>query len=81
VPVKKADGVEAVLRKADRILDGWFRRGAGALRHQLDELQGGLQKLSTGLEKLEHDGKPAAKKARSASSTRKPSRPRKQKAA
>jgi hypothetical protein len=103
VPRKKADGVEAMLRRADRTLDGWFRRsrtttrqaavvfarllqrskrgGAGALRHQVDELQGGLEKLSTGLEKLEHDGKPAGKKARPASSTRKSSRPRKQKAA
>jgi TolA-binding protein len=101
---KKSDGVEAVLRKADRKLDDWFRqsrmttrqasivfgrflqrtkrRGAGALRQQLEGLQGGLEKLSTGLEKLEHDRKAAAKKTRpSSASTRKTPRSPKKKAA
>jgi hypothetical protein len=98
---KKADGVEAVLRTADRTLEQWFKQsrmtsrqatvvfarflkrakrgGAGALRQQVDGLQGGLKKLSTGLVKLERGGKSAAKKT-SAPTAKSPNR-RKKKAA
>ena len=78
----KKDSVEAVLRKADATVDQWFRRGAGALRQQVDELQVGLKKLSANLEQLEKRRKSAAAstKARPAT-TRKTSRTRRQKKA
>jgi hypothetical protein len=47
-----------------RFLTRARRQGAGALRHQLDDLQAGLQKLSKGLEQLERDGKAGAAKRR-----------------
>jgi hypothetical protein len=58
---KRTDGVEAVLRKADVTLEEWLRRSAGTLRQQVDGLQDGLKKLSTGLSKLERQAKPGAK--------------------
>ncbi|HVH64895.1 MAG TPA: hypothetical protein VM674_02580 [Candidatus Acidoferrum sp.] len=79
---KKNDSVEAVLRKADRTLDQWFRRGAGALRQQVDELQVGLRKLSSNLEQLEKRRKSAAASAKARSAAiRKTSRSRRQKKA
>jgi hypothetical protein len=80
----RADRVEAVLRHADATLERWFRRakkrGAGALRHQVDNLQAGLKKLSAGLERVEGDPKPApSKRATRPAIARKPSAPRKQK--
>jgi hypothetical protein len=89
----KKDGVEAVLRKADATLDQWFRRGAGALRQQIDELQDGLEKLSANLQQLEKSrksagsGKPersgstASPKRSRSTAPRKTVRPRRQKKA
>jgi hypothetical protein len=49
--------MEAMLRQADASLEKWFlgakQRGAGILRHRVDDLQAGLQKLSAGLEQVE----------------------------
>ena len=73
----KKDDVEAVLRKADATLDQWFRRGAGALRQQIDELQAGLKKLSGNLQSLEKRRKSTASSSRDQSASpapRKPSR-------
>lgn len=86
---RKAEGVEAVLRKADAALDDWFRQsrittrqaskafarflerskrqGAGALRHQVEGLQAGLEKLSTELHELERAPRRASSKSRAAS--------------
>lgn len=51
--------MEAMLRQADANLEKWFRgakkRGAGILRQRIDDLQAGLKKLGTGLEKLEKE--------------------------
>lgn len=51
--------MEAILRQADASLEKWFvgakKRGAGMLRHRVDDLQAGLKKLSTGLEQLERE--------------------------
>jgi hypothetical protein len=51
--------MEAILRRADASLEKWFRgaktRGAGMLRHRVDDLQAGLKKLSTGLEQVERE--------------------------
>lgn len=81
------------MRKADATLDQWFRRGAGALRQQVDDLQVGLKKLSANLEQLERSrrstesGKaprPASKssgKRTHAAAPRKTARPRRQKKA
>lgn len=77
----KKDGVEAVLRQADRTLDQWFRRGAGALRQQVDDLQVGLKKLSTNLEQLEKRRKSAAAGTRTRSATTRKAAPRRQKKA
>jgi len=53
--------MEAMLRQADASLEKWFRgakkRGAGILRHRVDDLQAGLRKLSAGLEQLERERK------------------------
>jgi hypothetical protein len=49
--------MEAMLRQADASLEKWFRgakqRGAGILRHRVDDLQAGLRKLSAGLEQVQ----------------------------
>ena len=49
--------MEAMLRQADASLEKWFlgakKRGAGILRHRVDDLQAGLKKLSAGLQQLE----------------------------
>ena len=54
---KPADRVESLLRRADatlgRVLTRARTRGAGVLRQQIKGLQGGLKKLSGGLEELE----------------------------
>ena len=51
--------MEALLRQADASLEKWFRAakksGAGMLRQRVDDLQAGLKKLGTGLEKLEKE--------------------------
>jgi hypothetical protein len=51
--------MEAILRDADAAFEKWFRaakkRGAGVLRHRVDDLQAGLKKLSTGLEHVEKE--------------------------
>jgi len=51
--------MEAMLHQADASLESWFRaakqRGAGALRHRVEDLQAGLKKLSAGLEHLEKE--------------------------
>src|SRR5437879_10264045 len=57
----RADRVESALRRADASLEAWFRRGAGVVRQQVNRLQGRLRQVSTGLEELEKDPKPAAK--------------------
>lgn len=53
------DQMEAMLRQADASLEKWFRgakkRGAGILRHRVDDLQAGLKKLRTGLEHVEKE--------------------------
>ncbi|HEY9288943.1 MAG TPA: hypothetical protein VIT43_13075 [Candidatus Dormibacteraeota bacterium] len=96
---RKAEGVEAVLRKADAALDDWFRQskittrqaskafarflerskrqGAGALRHQVEGLQAGLEKLSTELHELERAPRRATPKRRRAASPRSASTTRK----
>jgi hypothetical protein len=54
---KRADGLEAVLREADATIETWFLRskrwGAAALRQRLDDLQGGLKRLSARLERVD----------------------------
>jgi outer membrane murein-binding lipoprotein Lpp len=55
-----------------RFLSRAKRQGAGALRHQLDDLQTGLKKLSAGLEQLERDGKAVQPSRRAASTSRQP---------
>jgi outer membrane murein-binding lipoprotein Lpp len=55
-----------------RFLSRAKRQGAGALRHQLDDLQTGLKKLSAGLEQLERDGKAMQPTRRAASTSRRP---------
>jgi hypothetical protein len=40
------------------------RQSAGALRHEVDDLQAGLKKLSTRLDSVEHDATAAPKKRR-----------------
>jgi len=56
---RSADRMEAMLRDADARLEKWFRgakkRSASILRHRVDDLQAGLKKVSTGLERLERD--------------------------
>jgi hypothetical protein len=51
--------MEAMLRQADASLEKWFRgakqRGAGIVRHRVDDLQEGLKKLSAGLEQVERE--------------------------
>ena len=71
----KKDDVEAVLRKADATLDQWFRRGAGALRQQIDELQAGLKKLSANLQRLEKTRKSSASSTRNQSASTAPRKP------
>lgn len=48
-----------MLRDADAALEKWFRgtkkRSAGILRQRVDDLQAGLKKLSTGLERVEKE--------------------------
>lgn len=69
----RADRVESALRRADATLEAWFRRAAGALRHPVKGLQGGLEQLSSGLEQIEKDGKPATTKRRTRpAATRRP---------
>jgi hypothetical protein len=77
------DRVESALRRADATLEAWFRRGAGVVRQQVNRLQGRLKQVSTGLEQLEKDPKPAAKTRRNrpASTRRASTRPRKTKKA
>jgi hypothetical protein len=82
----RADRVEAMLRHADATLETWFRRAktrsAVALRHGVDNLQGGLKKLSVKLEQAEGEPKPAPSKRRARPAiARKPSAPRKRKKA
>lgn len=45
-----------------RFLDRAKQRGAGALRHQVDDLQVGLKRLSAGLEQLERSHRAVAPK-------------------
>lgn len=84
---RETDGVEAVVRKADETLEDWIRRGARVLRQQVGSLQFGLKKVSTGLEQLEQERKPAAAKPTAAKPRRrvtvgrKPARSRKPKKA
>jgi hypothetical protein len=83
---KPADRVEAALRKADatlgRVLSKVRTRGAGALRQQIKGLQGGLKKLSAGLEQMEHDTPTSpAKRAEHPAAAPKPARARKPKKA
>lgn len=85
-PANRTDRVEAVLRRADATLESWFRRakkrGAGALRHQVDNLQAGLKKLSAELGQLEGEpGAAPSKRRKRPTVARKPSAPRKQKKA
>ena len=82
----RSDRVEAVLRHADATFERWFRRAkkrsAGALRHQVDNLQAGLKKLSAGLEQVEQGPKVApAKRATRPPISRKPASARKPKKA
>jgi hypothetical protein len=89
----KKDDVEAVLRKADATVDHWFRRGAGALRQQIDELQAGLKTLSANLQRMEKSRKsrpssdgnqsapPAPRKLTRSAAPRKAARPRRPKKA
>lgn len=48
-----------MLRDADAAFEKWFRgtkkRSAGILRQRVDDLQAGLKKLSTGLERVEKE--------------------------
>lgn len=60
----RTDRVESVLRRADAALEACFRRGAGVLRQQVKRWQGRLKRVTTGLEQLEKDPKPPAKKRR-----------------
>jgi hypothetical protein len=78
---RQTDGVEAVVRKADETLEDWLRRGARVLRQQVSSLQFGLKKVSTGLEQLERERKPATTKPRRVTVGRKPARSRKPKKA
>jgi hypothetical protein len=57
-----------------RFLGRATKRGAGALRRQVDDLQVGLKKLSTGLQEVERTGPVASPKA---AASRKPARSRK----
>ncbi|HEY4845946.1 MAG TPA: hypothetical protein VII89_09645 [Candidatus Dormibacteraeota bacterium] len=82
----RADRVEAVLRRADATLETWFlrakKRSAVTLRHGVDNLQGGLKKLSVKLEQIEGEPKPAPSKRRARPAiARKPAAPRKHKKA
>jgi hypothetical protein len=78
----RVDRVESALRRADATLEAWFRRAAGALRHPVKGLQGGLERLSSGLEQLEKDRKPATTKRRTRpAASRRPTRSRKPKKA
>ena len=81
---KPADRVESVLRRADailgRVLTKARTRGVGVLRQQINGLQGGLKKLSGGLEGLER--KPRAdspKRVERPATASKPARARKPK--
>ena len=81
---KPADRVESVLRRVDatlgRVLTRARTRGAGVLRQQINGLQGGLKKLSGGLEQLER--KPRAepsKRVERPATASKPARARKPK--
>jgi hypothetical protein len=51
-----------------RFLDRSTRQGAGVLRQQVDGLQAGLKKLSSGLEHVEKSRREAAKTGRATSS-------------
>ena len=76
----RTDRVESALRRADETLEAWFRRSAGVLRRQVTRLQGGLKQLSTGLEQLQKDPKPATTKRRARpAATKRAVRPRKAK--
>jgi hypothetical protein len=95
---QRADQMEALLRQADASLEKWLlgakTRGAGILRHRVDDLQAGLKKLSAGLQQLEGERAvtksdqpdraqkvtPSKRRARPAAA-RKPSAPRKPKKA
>ncbi len=65
VPRSSRDQMEAMLRQADASLEKWFRgakqRGAGILRHKVDDLQAGLKKLSAGLSQVERERAAAPK--------------------
>ena len=76
--------MESVLRRADailgRVLTKARTRGVGVLRQQINGLQGGLKKLSGGLEDLER--KPRAdspKRVERPATASKPARTRKPK--
>jgi hypothetical protein len=55
-------------RKASLSLAAFLRQAkgqsAGALRHEVDDLQSGLKKLSVRLDRVEHEASPAPKKPR-----------------
>ncbi len=54
---KTSSSLAALLRRAKR-------QSAGALRHQVNDLQAGLKKLSAGLDQVDHDASAAPKKRR-----------------
>jgi len=60
-----------------RFLDRTTRQGAGALRHQVDGLQAGLKKLSSGLEQVERESRKGAGRSGQATASPKPTAARK----
>ncbi len=54
---KASSSVAAFLRQAKG-------QSAGALRHEVDDLQAGLKKLSVRLDRVEHEASPASTKGR-----------------
>jgi hypothetical protein len=60
-----------------RFLERSKRQGAGALRHQVDGLQAGLEKLSSELQQLERAPRRATPKSRLAASGKSAATPRK----
>lgn len=70
---QKATGKASVSFAA--FLRGAKRQGAGALRHEVDDLQAGLKKLSTRLDHVEHGATAAPKKSRTHEVTVAPKKP------